>query len=359
MKKKIMIGLLAIALVVSGFSCSSGKEKSTGSKGTKGSKQDVEIDMDKRRLEMISPFAYSNIDGLNVEPGTYISIIGRENAGSYWEAVKDGANKAISDLNEAKGYEGKDKIKLVYSAPTQLGDVDQQINILDEEMARYPVAIAISAADMKACEVQFDLASENNIVVVAFDTGSQYQGVMANIGTNNVEAIQKVAEEFSEKVAPKSQVLIVSGDSKLKAENDRKNAFFDVLKLDPNEYTLLDPISLDDEETSLENILKENPDIKGIFTTGSQATTEVAQYMTREQEKGITLMGFDLSQETKDGLEQGYVDGIVEQNPYAMGYASVVACIRAALDMGNEAMVDTGFSWVTKDNVKSREIELY
>ena len=50
------------------------------------------------------------------------------------------------------------------------------------------------------------------------------------------------------------------------------------------------------------------------------------------------------------------VDGLIVQNPYGMGYAAVVSAARAALGMGNEAFIDTGFIWVTKDNMKDKNI---
>ena len=39
-----------------------------------------------------------------------------------------------------------------------------------------------------------------------------------------------------------------------------------------------------------------------------------------------------------------------------MGYATVIAAARAALKMGNEAVVDTGYTWVTKKNLKDENV---
>lgn len=39
-------------------------------------------------LDFVTPAAYSNIQGLNLEPGTYISIIGKDESSSYWKEVK-------------------------------------------------------------------------------------------------------------------------------------------------------------------------------------------------------------------------------------------------------------------------------
>lgn len=48
---------------------------------------------------------------------------------------------------------------------------------------------------------------------------------------------------------------------------------------------------------------------------------------------------------------------MIVQNPFGMGYATVVAAARASLDMGNEAVVNTGYTWVTKENLKTDEVQ--
>ncbi len=67
-------------------------------------------------------------------------------------------------------------------------------------MDRYPVAVGISIVDLQACQVQFDLATDSEIPVVTFDSGSDYQGVAADNSTDNVaagtEASQRLAEEI-------------------------------------------------------------------------------------------------------------------------------------------------------------------
>ena len=122
-----------------------------------------EEDSDRARLDEISPSAYNNADGITLEKGSYISVIGKSDKAQFWDEVKEGAQRAVADINEELGYEGKDKVKVAYNGPAEAESVDEQVNILDEELARYPTAVAISIADTKACEVQFDLAAENNL----------------------------------------------------------------------------------------------------------------------------------------------------------------------------------------------------
>ena len=80
-------------------------------------------------------------------------------------------------------------------------------------------------------------------------------------------------------------------------------------------------------------------------------------------EKKITALK-EFSFEVKSGgedqmklLEDGKIDGLIVQNPYGIGYATVVACARAVLGQGNEATVSTGYTWVTKDNMNKDSIK--
>ena len=85
--------------------------------------------------------------------------------------MKRGVEQAAADINEVLGYEGNDKVKVTFSSPEEADNVDEQVSILDEELARYPIALGISIADVQACEVQFDIALENNIPIVAIVQG--------------------------------------------------------------------------------------------------------------------------------------------------------------------------------------------
>ena len=52
-------------------------------------------------LDAISPSAYADVEGLDLEPGTYISVIGRAGGTPYWDEVKKGVEQAAEDLNES------------------------------------------------------------------------------------------------------------------------------------------------------------------------------------------------------------------------------------------------------------------
>lgn len=338
------------------------------------------------KLDVLRPIAYSNIDGLVLEPGSYISIIGRYDEGSYWEEVENGANQAIEDINDALGYKGDDKIKLNFSAPDICDDVDEQINILDEELARYPVAICISAIDTTACAVQFDLAAENSIPIITFDSGSDYQNITAHISTNNKEAAQTAAAELAALTGGTGEVAVFVQDSLSMTAKDRKQAFIDKLAKDfpdisvvniyhldelgdmakqiaeeqnadiTNEEEKIDPASFTQEDV-IKYILEKNPNLNAVYATNQDTTQLVANALASLEKDDLYFVGFDGGEEQLELLEDEEVDGLIVQNPYGMGYATVIAAARTVLDLGNEAVIDTGYTWVTKETMGDAEIK--
>lgn len=67
----------------------------------------------------------------------------------------------------------------------------------------------------------------------------------------------------------------------------------------------------------------------------------------------VFLVGFDSNVSTIDGLQDGTVDALVVQNPYAMGYLGVESACRLLGGQGTdlEKTVDTATRIVNRDNM--------
>ena len=87
-------------------------------------------------------------------------------------------------------------------------NVDEQVNILDEELSRYPAALAISIADAKACEVQFDQAGWNGTPIVTFDSSSDYPGISAFVSTDNSASATEAANRLAEAMGESGEVML-------------------------------------------------------------------------------------------------------------------------------------------------------
>lgn len=412
MKKRMKLLALVLGCSILGCACTNTMNSGPGSSNKPTTNNSA--DKNQSKLDAIRPDAYGNVMDLNLEPGSYISIIGRYDDNSYWEEVEAGAKRAVSDINEMLGYEGDNKIKLSFCSPDVADDVNEQISILDEELARYPIAIGISSIDASACMVQFDLATENSIPIVTFDSGSNYANIAAHISTDNVEAAQTAATKLAELMDNTGEILIITQDSHSTTAKQRTEAFteqlssikditiIDTYALDQkssiakevvlSEYNTTDDTDLesntqsDDSENDItsatlpsdaelatkissmtqKNVIKylitKNPNLKAIYATNLDTTLLVGEVVknlekNKEIDKDLLIVGFDGGDQTVKLLENGTIDGLIIQNPYGMGYATVVAAARKVLELPNEAFVDSGYIWTTKELLSTPDVQ--
>ena len=426
MKKRVFMAVfLAACMTVGVCGCSSADEEDVFTGDT------PEVPEWQENLDAISPAVYADISELDLEPGTYISVIGKTENSSYWQQVAAGVQQAADDINEKLGYSGSDAVRVLFNAPADSEDIDEQVNILDEEMARYPDVIAIASIDENASEVQFDLAIANGIPIVAFDSGNSYQGIQCTCMTNNTEAAAMGAQKLCEAIGESGEVALIVPDSVSGNAKDRVSAFQQEISENHPGVSIAETIYMDqldelkraaaaeqlgvsaeelttwtaeaageqtaieeaetvadgtdgDEDTSeniseeartrLEDIdsiaggmsdedaivyyLEKHPDLKGCFGTNDETVLLGAQALkSMEKTEDIVMMGFDAGKDQLSALSDGSIDGLVVQNPFGMGYATVVAAARTALEIGNEAQVDTGFVWVDAENMEDESIQ--
>lgn len=412
MKKRVTMAVSIAACVALGIcACSSGKESSAFT-GDTTEEPDYQA-----KLNAISVEAYSNVEGLDLEPGTYISVIGKEDESAYWKQIKEGVEQAADDLNEELGYSGDDEIKVIFNVPGDPGNIDEQVNILDEELARYPDVIAISSIDEEASAVQFDLATMNGIPIVAFESGNSYQGIQCTCSTDNAAAAQTAARELCSAIDEEGDVILVVPDSVSGSSKDQVDAFreellsnhlevnladviymdqLDLMKrqaaaeqldiayeevvkasdivsgdgtaADSDEESvqqateLLDQVDAEAEQMEDEDVIawrfEKNPDLKGCLGTSAEASRLILGALDRaEGMADVSVIGFDAGEDQLEALENEELDGLIVQNPFGMGYAAVVAAARTVLQEGNEAQVDTGFVWVDRENMEDENIQ--
>lgn len=418
MMKRRYVAMISAVLCSAMILSACGNSKKTESIYT-GDK--TEVPAWQANLDAISPSAYADVEGLDLEPGTYISVIGRAGGTPYWDEVKKGVEQAAEDLNESLGYSGDDKIKVVYNAPDENDNIDEMVNILDEELARYPDVIAVSSIDESASEVQFDLATANGIPIVAFDSGNSYQGIQCICRTDNKEAAKTGVKKLCEAIGDSGEIALLLNDSVSENGKEREAGVKEEIKANHPDVSVVETIYVDEldqlkrkaaaeqlgmsaedlaaaeagekmddaaqttgtangsgtdtaetsangddgtaadkmsNEEAVAYYLKKHPELKGIFAlneTSTQLGIQVLDELDNSDE--IQIVGFDAGKEQVKALEDGELDGLVVQNPFGMGYAAVIASARTVLEIGNEAEVNTGYVWVTAENMDDADIK--
>ena len=389
MKKRLLMLTLLLSVSFATCACTDTTEdKEPVSQETEVPEtDDTEESEYQGKLDEVVPSAYNNAQGLDLEPGTYISIVGKANNNAFWKEVIAGVEQAEKDINAELGYEGNDKVKVTFSSPEEADNVDEQVSILDEELARYPIALGISIADVQACEVQFDIALENNIPIVAFDSGSGYEGIQAMVSTDNKAAGTFAAGRMASMIKESGEVIVLVHESDSEAAIDRTTSFKEEIGKKYKDISIVREVYLDDLDELKEELLnavhngtyaleisgeltkdaisKDDvvdyllalyPEVKGCYATNSKTTQLFVEGLERREMHDVSLIGYDAGEDQLQALRDGKVDGLIVQNPFGMGYAAVIASARAGLAIGNEAFVNTGYTWVDKGNMDTEDV---
>ncbi len=335
---KIAAIALAAAITVSAGACAgeSGQDTFTGDASEEPEYQSS--------LNPITPSAYRDVRGLKLEKGSYISIIGKSEATAFWKSVRSGVVQAAEDLNKELGYTGNDKIKVTYNGPAKSEDIDEQVNILDEELSRYPDVIGIASIDEDACTVQFDLATENGIPIIALDSGNKYPGIQCTVKTDNQEAARTGAYNLANEIGGKGDVLVLVHDSKSETAKERLKSFQDEMtekhpdvnvaeviycdKLDDIRKQMADEYNegLKEGEREVQKesfsdadviqyMIERHPGLKGIFGT-NDSTTMLGLHAIRQAEEEKARSGGEDGQSPDESGEDSGKDA---QTPEGFG----------------------------------------
>lgn len=304
---------------------------------------------------------YLNVEGIILEPGVEIAMVATNSKNPFWDVVKNGAVKAVEDLNRALGYSGKDKVSLAFDAPDD-EDVIEQINIIDQFLDKAPDALCVAFSDATASKTQIEMAKNNGIKVFAFDTPDDGGLTEGLVGTDNKAAATEAAAKMYESIGYEGKVAIIVHNSLTKTAQERKQAIVDELAANHNDKNIqfVDIVYLAQEDRSeaeiLDELLERNPDLAGIICTDLMTTEMVIDYTKKLEEVTFKIVGFDVSEKIISEVG-GLLEGTVAQDPYRIGYATIVSAARSIAGMENAESVYTAHQWIDLKNLENEEVQ--
>lgn len=304
---------------------------------------------------------YTSLEELNPEPGSHIAVVVKNTKSSFWNSVKKGMDQAVKDLNQKMGYKGEDKIKISFEGPTEETDVESQINIIDAVLSENPSVLCLAAIDMESCQAQLEAAAENDIPVVVLDSGVQSALVNSVCATDNYTLGTEAAKKLAEVIGGQGQIAVMTHVAASQTSRDRETGFMETITNNYPEIEIVN-ISHENPETSMtemaEAVLKLYPDVKGYFGTNEHAANAVLDAVSASGRE-IVVLGIDAGKKQIDAVKKGTEIGTFVQNSYGMGYATIVAAMRADLELENDAFINCGYQWIDGSNIELPEYANY
>lgn len=281
----------------------------------------------------------------------YIAIVSKGFQHQFWQSVKQGAEKAAKEFDVEISFEGPDKET----------NVQQQMDQLNNAMAKNPQALALAALDSKAAEGVLQDAKAKNIPVIAFDSGVESDIPISTASTDNKAAAAEAAKHMAELLGNKGEIGIVSHSQTATSGTDRRDGFVDYLKQNAPDIKIVDIQYADGDQAkstdAAKAIMTAYPNLAGMYGTNEGAAIGVVNAVKEMGKTGkLIIVGFDSGKAQMDAIKDGLMSGAVTQNPVGIGYETVKAAVAAIKGEKVEKVIDTGFYWYDKDNIADPDI---
>ncbi|MFI5011441.1 MAG: sugar-binding protein [Hyphomicrobiales bacterium] len=262
----------------------------------------------------------------------------------FFDQARDGCKKAEK--------ESSGTITCMYIGPGEHGGGDEQVQVLDDLIAKKVDGIAVSAANAAAVAKALEGAKKAGIPVLTWDSDILDKDKalrIAYVGTHNYDIGANLAKQV-QGIKPKGgTICIQSGGAAAANHNERMQGIRDTLAgkksaaapgdrlTGQNGWTEVDgcPLYTNDDfplsVQQMEDILGKYPKLDAFVPTGGfpqfipQAYRKVAEkYKARIADGSLALVVADTLPVQLELLKAGLSQGQVGQRPFEMGYKTML-----------------------------------
>ena len=245
-------------------------------------------------------------------------------------------------------------------------DINLQMPILQAAIERDPAGMVLAPNDPDALiSIVDDLVKNRNIPVVTVDGNLSEPVDTQNIRTDNLTAGGLAADAMAEAIGGEGTVLIVALNPGVIGNQQRADGFVSVIEEKYPNITVL-PIEYpgSDQNKAAEvaaAAIQANPDLKGIYTTHSNAAVGTSSAVIGAGLGGqVKIIAYDADPQQVRDLRDGIYDALVVQSPYLEGYDSVklvTQILRGEVDAATlEDVAYPPMVVATRDNLDSPEV---
>lgn len=276
-----------------------------------------------------------------------VALVAKSTQTEFWLSVFAGAEAAATEYN----------LKLTITGPETEEDYEAQNRMVADAVAAGAEALVFSAIDYENNASAIDDAACAGVKIVAIDSSVASEMVSTYIGTDNYAAGRMAAQAALERVEGELTVGIVNYDISSANGQEREHGAVDLLQESGRAEVAAVINTLAEAGQAKEDteaMLAEHPEINVLLAFNEPTSVGAAEAVSAlGLSESVFLVGFDSNVVTVDGLQEGSVDALVVQNPYAMGYLGVESAYKLLAGQGDslDKTVDTSTQVVDRENI--------
>lgn len=300
-------------------------------------------------------FCFAGCTGGNLSSKSKtVAVITKGSDSDFWNDVKNGAFSAATEYN----------IDITFEGPDSEEDYESQNKMIENAVSKNVGAIVLSAIDYEKNAPAVQRAIDKGIKVITVDSDVDADGKELFIGTDNVSAGKKAAEQAIELCKNKKAVNIGIVNYGENTENgkQRLKGFTDYIDKVKNAKVVASvnvESNAESATSGAKQLVEENKGINVLIGFNEWSTLGVGcaikELNLKDEVFGI---GFDSNVNCVGMLETGEIDTLIVQNPFSMGYLSVSKA--AELLLGNakiDGVIETDTYVVNRKNMFSPDVQ--
>ncbi len=259
--------------------------------------------------------------------------------------------EAAAEAWKEKGYD----IDIIV---TNGGDDDKtrQVNDLEDLFAQGVEGLLIFPGDsVMVGEPIANLYNDSGLPVVVTDIGVRKGDITSLVITDNLAGGKLAAEKMAEIVPEGAKVITLdyaptNDNAQLRQKGFEDRAKELGLTVLP-EAAMPPAMTLDNGRNIMEDLLVSEPELAGVFSFNQVVLQGAFAALEGGNRVGdVKLVGFDLDPVSWQMVKDGKIDGLVVQDPYAMGFTGLNQVMQAITGGETEALVKLDTRLLTSEN---------
>ncbi len=244
---------------------------------------------------------------------------------------------------------------------SETSDVAQMVNTMNAAIAGKADAIAVAIVDPKGFDRPVERALAAGIPVFGYNADAPRDGGnkrLAYIGQDLFLSGQLMGQRIVELVGSGEVAIFIATPGQLNLQ-PRVDGAMDAIK---KSGAKIDATMIATDPTVNVALSKVrayylgHQDVRGMFATGGGDTMNVGTVMRQYDlpGKGVHGGGFDLLPRSLEAVRDGFLDFVIDQQPYLQGFYTVMEmfAFKASGGLVGPADINTGLKFVTKSSVE-------
>ncbi|ABX32294.1 periplasmic binding protein/LacI transcriptional regulator [Petrotoga mobilis SJ95] len=285
-----------------------------------------------------------------------IFFIVKASENEFWQIVLDGAQKAANHFG----------VEFIHQEATSESEVSRQVSILETAISTNPDAIVLAPTVADALVPGIERAMDSGIPVIIIDSMANTDNYVSFLGSDNYTIGQRSADELAKALeekngSPSGKVAAITYMSGVGSLEARISGFLDRIE---EAYPDIEVVSVRDAMGQVGNtinitldLLTAYPDLDGLYANNQMTGDDMVRALDMQGRNDLAAVAVDASAQEIWGLENGYLDSVLVQQPWVMGYAGVAYAVMARNGVPLAKNVDTGILVITPESLASGEAD--